>query len=937
MKKVYLLFTLVAVSIAISVSAQKGNEFFEDNDYYTASQHYEKEAKSDPALYFKLAQCYFALKDFDNAIVAIQKYLEKDPNADKKKGNEWLELLQRNDDPVEVTNMGSIINSSAGEGHPVISRDGKTLYFTGDEKAGGYGGEDVWFTTKDSAGEWTKPRPFVQLNTGSHEAMQSISGDETFAIVFGNYDGTFGGGDLFYSVQTDEGWSTPCNLGGVINDGKWQSQANLAADGKTLVYCSEYDGGFGEGDIYMTRLEDDNWTKPINLGSTVNTADHEMSPFLAADGKTLYFSSPGHGGFGKDDIFVTRRLDDSWINWSKPKNLGKYINTMDRDLYMAVPSSGNIGYTAKNTPDGYGLTDVYEFLLPMDMRPEPVFNVYGWVTNEADSAAGIVIRYIDMETGKEVAKASSDFVKGGYQVSLTPQKKYKVIIDMKGYLYYEEILDLSNPDYYLSKETIQDKMKDQMAEIRALQNKYDQLAKGLDEMIGNQTNDIKQGFEDWKNLYTEYNETSKKLEHTINEARFEWMSESNDKWSLQRDYEVQRIKVGAKFELKNIFFDVGKGSLRKESKESLDELVSIMEKSDITIELGGHTDNTGSDESNLALSQERVNSVQTYLVNKGINASRITAVGYGEAQPVATNDTEEGRQKNRRVEVKITQINQKGGSGEYEKIDKKKKKEEEPEEISSLDLLFELQRAGKNGGLPKGSNCSDKVDYLATGKTLYDPDNASGPDLDLSSIPPLTRDKNIYKSFNAYVANKGFDFADGSKLGAGVIFTDKELHEQHIELFFKGGDTAVAFAAKYGNRWFVQLNESGLPLSVMSGIDVNLMGVRPGAFVEAISVTDTSEINSLKMKGYITMPLGLRYTKEIKGIIIAPEVSYDLGLIKLQHKYDLGNGEGEEQVKIKSGVFRIGANARWTIFHAGLFFNAGKVEHYGGFQAGLTF
>ena len=930
--------TLLALIFCLPLVGQNGDTYFENKDYYNASQNYQREALSDPSRYLNLAKSYFALKDFKKAAEAMEKYKSEYDQADKAIADEWLELLQRNDDPVEVTNMGNVINTGHPDFFPCISRDGNTLYFLTKDRDEGLGGEDIWFVLKRDDGSWSNPVNFRQLNTSSHESLQSISGDGNFAIVFGNYKGSFGHGDLFYSVKTDEGWSMPCNLGGAINTSNWESQANLAADGRTLLFCSNRPGGQGYSDIYVSKLEENGWTTPINLGPTINTANSDISPYLASDGKTLYFSSSGHGGFGGSDLLMSKRLDDSWTNWSEPVNLGKYINTLQDDEYMAVSSAGNLGYTVKDgSPDGYGEEDLYQFLLPMNMRPEAVFNVWGVVTNEADSAAGVVLRYIDMENNTEVAKASSDFNKGEYRVSLAPKKKYLVKIDMKGYLYSEEVLDLTDPKLYMSDETIQDKMVEEIPEIKALRTEYAHHLKVMDTLMTSQNHNIQGGFENWKELYTNMINTSNELEDEVNKARFRWMSEEDNNWTMQKDYTVQRIKIGSKFELENIFFDLGKATLSSDSKESLEELVDIMKHSDIVIELGGHTDSIGEEDNNLKLSQDRVNSVRDFLISNEIDENRITAIGYGESQPLASNSTDEGRKKNRRVEVKITEIAPREGAGEYEKQEAKKK--EETKQLTPLDLLYELQSAAKAGGLPKGSECSNEVTYLPTGRDpiVYkdDVNNMNQQNQDkpkksnnFQSLDNLSIDENVFKSFNIHMMNKGYDFDEGEMLGVGMIFTrSKNLREIHLDGFFVGSDS-TQWGARLGFRWFAQTNEyTGIPLSILLGLDLNVLSLRPSIIAgdnPTKSLTGDDEVLF-----YADLPLGLRYTLDLASVILAPELHYAFNIYALQ--------SDDLDAKLKAGRFSVGANARWKFLNAGLFFNTGKVEDYLGWRVGLSF
>lgn len=895
MKKALLFFSVVFFAVNVSL-AQSGDKYFKSKDYQNAIRYYEKEVTNTPASYLNLAKSYFAIKEFDKAVEALKLYKEKYAQADKAYADQLITLLERNDDMVKLENMGTAINSSKAEYFPVISQDGKTFYFTGVDRAGGLGGEDIWYSNKKDDGSWDDAKPFSQWNTTSHECLMSISGDGNVAILFGNYEGTFGRGDLFYSVKTAYGWSAPCNLGGAINTEKWETQASLGPDGKTLLFVSDREGS---ADIYVSTLTENGWTTPINLGPVINTKDGEYGPSLAADGKTLYFNSYGHGGFGGSDIFMAKRLDDSWTNWSKPVNLGKYINSLDDDKYLSIPASGVRAYTVRD--DGEG-SDIYQFIIPLSMRPEVVFNVYGKVTNEVDSTVAAVIRFVDANTGKEAAKVMSDKRDGMYRVSLAPFKKYNVIIDTKGFLYYTDVVDLTNPDQYVAKQYIQEKMAKEMANIKAIKEKLDSYNLELQKLIDSNSDNVAEAFAQYQKLSDDYRNATYNLETSIYRAKYEWLSEENKQRDIRKDFKLQTIRIGAKFELKNIFFDLGKATLREESKAELNKLYDIMKRSDITIELGGYTDNIGSDEANMVLSQDRVNSVKSFLVGKGLSEGRIAAVGYGEQFPVASNDTEEGRAKNRRVEVKITEIKPREGSEVATNPEEKKKEE------AKFDILATLQIAAKNGKLPKGSSCSDKVTYLSNNKTPetknYNYNNNN------NYSPRTSRDNHILKAFNVHLLNFGFKSDVGNYLGAGMNFVNTKLREFHLEYYFHTPDTSRKFGVGGGWLWTAQLNSIGVPLHFVYGID--------GSFF------DYKAANETKVYSVVNIPVGLRYITKVQDIILGPEFIYSFGLTKPD-----GTNSGS--------FMKIGVNARWKAIQGGLFYNAGKLVNYPGFRAGFAF
>lgn len=912
MKKV--LFTLSLSLFALFTFSQTGDKYFNDKDYQRAVFAYEREAPGNPALYLKLGKSYFALQNFEKAIESLELYKTKYTSADKEYVDKFITLLKRDDEKVKVENLGSTINSSKNDFLPRILADGKTLYYLSD-KIGGMGGEDIWYSTLDASGNWSTPKNMSGLNSSSHEGILAISPDEKVAIVFGNFTGSFGGGDLFYSVKTNEGWTPPCNLGGTINTKNWESLACIGPDGKTLIYSTDKGNG-NSSDLYVTFLSENGWSAPLAIGN-INTKNDEKYPFLAADGKTLYFSTDGRFGFGGTDMFVSRRLDDSWTNWSEPINLGKYINTLENDADLSIPASGKIAYIVRsNMPDGYGEKDIYKFLMPYSMRPEQLFKLYGYVFNEKDSVAEVNIKFIDMATNTEVTKATSSAENGYYQASLPLNKKYLAVIDMKGYLYYSEVIDLTDPDKYRKRYTFQQKITVQRARLDELKTKLDALNIEMDNLNKSESQNLRETFEKYEKLTKEYNKALEEIEKLVYQAKYDWMTENEEDLSLQKDFHVKRAIIGATFELKNIFFETGSAILKDDSKAELDKLVEILKYSEIVIELGGHTDSIGSDEANQKLSQDRVESVKKYLVDKSINANRIVAVGYGEKNPIAPNATPEGRQLNRRVEVKILKLQADKEGKDVVTDDDKKKKNKDPEkvEVKKGEMLPILQAAARKGGLPSGSSCNNETyvpKYTYTPTKPYKPGKYKTPWENMFSKDRLKRNDNIFKAFNASLINHQYETM-GNSQGVDVFFVGKNsLFENHFQYFFFNQDT-VKFGAGYTGIGVIQLKPLiSLPLNLIYGLDLKFFPIKE---------TNQAYFN-------LNIPVGARLIFPYKGYVLAPEFIHSFGL-KKQDSYPFMENRTYTS---------IGATARFKFIHLGLYANAGKEIKFLGYRLGVTF
>ena len=476
--------------------------------------------------------------------------------------------------------LSSLVNSPYTEKSPVISADGLTLYFARNDHPANLENReysDIWYSQFQN-GKWQKalqlPKP---VNNGGHNFVISVTPDNNALMVGNTYeaDGSIKGSGFSYTRKTDSGWEVPKEVvvQNYYNDNKY-TESCLSSSRKVLISSVERNDTRGGKDVYVSFLEGDStWSEPKNIGDVINTSEDEDSPFLAADDITMYFSTAGHKGFGSNDIFMTRRLDDTWLNWSEPLNLGPQINSPGWDAYYTIPASGAYAYVVSNSPYE-GDLDIYRIKLPEAAKPKAVTLVYGKVINQkTGEPLSAEIRYSDLETDKEIGRATSLGSDGSYKLVLTSGKSYSFLASKENFI------------------TVSDNLT---------------------------------------------------------------IPETSEYGEIERNLYLAPIEVGQTVLIKNIFFDFGKATLREASFADLNRLVDLLDKyPKMTIEISGHTDNVGSDAANQALSQNRAKSVLDYLASKGVAGDRLVAKGMGEAKPVATNDTEEGRQKNRRVEFTI--------------------------------------------------------------------------------------------------------------------------------------------------------------------------------------------------------------------------------------------------------------------------------------------
>jgi outer membrane protein OmpA-like peptidoglycan-associated protein len=351
----------------------------------------------------------------------------------------------------------------------------------------------------------------------------------------------------------------------------------MGADGRTIVLTIERNDSYGGKDLYVSFLQPDGiWSEPLNMGPDVNTASTEMSPFLAADGKTLYFSTGGFSGYGSKDMYISRRLDDSWKNWSEPQNLGPAINSVNWDAYYSVPASGEYAYFSSEN-NSIGKTDIFRIKLPPEMRPEPVVLVRGVVRNQKTGGplqARII--YEDLETGEEVGEAISHPSTGEYTIVLPAGRNYGFRAIATFYVSVNENMDLTQ------------------------KNKYEEIS---------------------------------------------------------RDLALVPAQKGQTVVLNNIFFEATEETLKSSSYPELNRVAKfLVENPAVSIEIGGHTDNTCKEEVCQRLSAARAKVVYDYLTRKGVAATRMTYKGYGSSKPMKSNDTPEGQKANRRVDFTILEM-----------------------------------------------------------------------------------------------------------------------------------------------------------------------------------------------------------------------------------------------------------------------------------------
>jgi outer membrane protein OmpA-like peptidoglycan-associated protein len=354
-------------------------------------------------------------------------------------------------------NLGNAINSKFNEICPVVSPDGQKLYFTRwkhPDNLGANKNQDIWVSNWQPDRTWSKATLYpAPINNDENNAVCGITPNGKTLLLNNVYgkDGTMEKGVSFsFLLRTGE-WSFPKALKILNFKNKSEfSEYTLAPNGKVLLMTTETKDTYGGKDIYVSFLNaDDSWSEPKNVGPVVNTGEAESTPFIAPDGVTMYFSSSGHVGYGNNDIFLSRRLDDTWQNWSVPENLGPIVNTPQWDGYFSVSAKGDYAYFS-STENSIGAEDIYRIKIPEKARPLTLIQLTGQVINQKTKepmAARIVIK----AKGNPSDTISIDYdpYVGDYSFMWPAKKAFTVQIKKAGYFSKVEHFDFTSEKNFL--------------------------------------------------------------------------------------------------------------------------------------------------------------------------------------------------------------------------------------------------------------------------------------------------------------------------------------------------------------------------------------------------------------------------------------------------------------------------------------------------------
>jgi outer membrane protein OmpA-like peptidoglycan-associated protein/tetratricopeptide (TPR) repeat protein len=595
------------------------------DDKYEALKYlrkaYDQSPKLHPDMNFYLARAYHLVLQFDKAIENYKVHQEYLLSSNQKEEAAKMDKfifecesgIKLTATPLRaiISNLGDSINSPYDEYLSIFAKGDSMMIFTSrrpeklKSKRNPYDNnyyEDIYLSELYD-GTWSGARLFQRnIQTSGNDAAVGFSrkGDELYI-----YSGQKNGGDILVSRfnPKKQVWSSPEPMPSKFNSKQSESSIIFTFTGDTAYYISA-DEEFSHGgkDIFIIMKNDKGkWMDPKNLGAIVNSKYDEEGIYLTPTGNELYFSSRGHNSMGGYDIFLTTKQTDG--TWSEPANLGYPVNTPDDDLFYSISLNGKAAYYSANREGGRGARDIYKVV------------------------------YLGSE--KELLLQNEDILLAG----LDDTRK-------KGFLVFPEPFSLDS-FYILTGKVLDAKSGDPVrAKLEFIDVENSSIAATA---ITSDSGTYTIKFEQNRNYGVEV--VAKDYLFLLDAVD---MTKAAADEPFLKDFLLEKVEVGTKVVLENIYFETSKATLKANSYTQLNQVIDFLVNNEtIRLEISGHTDNVGSLKVNTKLSEERAKAVVDYLVANGVAASRLEARGYGFTQPVAPNDTPDGREKNRRVEFKV--------------------------------------------------------------------------------------------------------------------------------------------------------------------------------------------------------------------------------------------------------------------------------------------
>ncbi|HEX8329322.1 MAG TPA: OmpA family protein [Hymenobacter sp.] len=476
------------------------------------------------------------------------------------------------------------------------------------------------------------------LNSFKFQYFPALTADNRF-LLFTGRPASSSGEDLYVSRQNKDGsLGAPVPISPAINSSYNEGAGSISGDGKTLVFAScDRPKAIGNCDLYISRRTGNNWSAPVNLGTNVNSTEWDSQPSLSADGRTLYFTSTRRGGQGQEDIYVSTLKPDG--TWSGAQNVGTPVNTAGKDMAPFIHASGTTLYYVTDGLVGMGGLDVFRCEQNAAGKWGEPRNL-GFPLNTFENEASLFITSDNQKGFCSRSRASDEPAAGSRMVRERPVELFSFTVP-------PPVKARESSTYTQGRVFDANTKKPLKAEVKLYDLDTDVLTQFVtsDPEYGDYTVVLNEGHH-----YAMYAAADKYL---LKSLSFDYSDQHTfDPQAL--DIYLEPVRSGRSVVLNNLFFDTNKYELKSRSRTELNRLIEFLQQyRDVQIEVSGYTDNVGTPEANIQLSQRRAQSVVEYLSSHGISANRLRSKGYGENRALAPNDTEAHRRLNRRIELHI--------------------------------------------------------------------------------------------------------------------------------------------------------------------------------------------------------------------------------------------------------------------------------------------
>ncbi len=431
--------------------------YFDMKNRVKEAFHLEKatDFSSEPLILSRLGDAYFSLGSYSNALRVYRLYADHEKVKGKSKEDAERKIqnslfaIEAVQNPVDFdpVPLPATINTEADEYWPSLSIDQHQLIFTRLIKIRGQQPQEDFYSSEFVDNEWQHARAITEINTHENEGAQTLSADGRILFFTAcNRRGGAGSCDIYYSFHNGEMWSTPLNAGSGLNTAYWEAQPSLSSDGRFLYFASNRPGGKGGRDLWKAEFLGTGsnghlkWSKPVNLGDSINTPGNETSPFIHAGNRDFYFSSDYHTGMGGYDLFVSQITHDSV--YSAPRNLGYPVNTNNDEQGLYISADGLTAFFSSSRDSIMGL-DIYSFALDESIRPQPATYVKAFVS---DSETGLPVQaeidLVNLSVKEQPARQETTGTDGVMLITIPAGADYAFSVSRNGYLFYSNSFNL---------------------------------------------------------------------------------------------------------------------------------------------------------------------------------------------------------------------------------------------------------------------------------------------------------------------------------------------------------------------------------------------------------------------------------------------------------------------------------------------------------------